>query len=91
MLTIIVECSIFLLQAGYMKLSENFNLHNFLTNLNFTTKNYQNLHLNDVNSFCNKVQEVKGQRAVDLHSAQGAERRTLQGLNLIKNHSKKQI
>ena len=35
-----------------------------------------------------KVQEVKGQRFVDLHSAQAAEKRTLQGLNLFKNIAK---
>jgi len=38
-----------------------------------------------------KVQEVKGQRVVDLHSAQGAERRTLQGLNLIKKQQKSDL
>ena len=38
-----------------------------------------------------KVQEVKGQRVVDMHSAQAAERRTLSGLNLIKKQSKKHI
>ena len=38
-----------------------------------------------------KVHEVKVQRVVDLHSSQAAERRTLQGLNLTKKHSKKQI
>ena len=58
------------------------------------------MHLNVLNNFCKKgmkkiwlqiVQEVKGQRIVDMHSAQAAERRTLYGLNLIKEHSKKHI
>ena len=58
------------------------------------------MHLNVLNNFyikemaqiwLQKVQGVKGQRVVDMHSAQAAERRTLYGLNLIEKHSKKQI
>ena len=72
-------------------------MHNFLTNLNFNAKIYQNTHLNVLNNFFIKgmakiclqeVQEGKGQIEVELHSAQAAERRTLQGLNLIKNIAK---
>ena len=59
-----------------MKLALISNLHNFLTNLNFTAKNYQNIHLKVLNNFHKgvmldirptKMQEVKKRSFVDFY------------------------
>ena len=42
------------IQGGDVKFALILNLHNFLTNLNFTAKSYQNMHLKVLNKFQRK-------------------------------------
>ena len=42
------------IHGGDVKLALILNLHNFLTNLNFTAKNYNNMHLKVLNNFYKK-------------------------------------